>query len=167
MPGKNQPRKRVDPEAALREYFSQELAEATTSMPRLPPLLEVPVDPEAPKAPVAPAILGTSETSRVPYQCYAAAKKEWPGYGFRNNLASLFLAACVLGSAALVFSCSPRAALASSIGQAMEGQGLEILKQDTLKAAGLVWQQGQEYFRQKHSGIVTNAGGTALEKENL
>jgi hypothetical protein len=143
MPGKNRPRKPIDPEAALREYYGQALAEATTSLPRLPPL---------------PAVSD---------QRWIAAKTERPGSGVRSNLASLLLAACVLGGAALAFSCSPGTALARSIGQVAEGRGLENLKQETITVAGLVWQQGQEYFRQKHSGIVTTTGGTALEKENL
>jgi hypothetical protein len=147
MPGKNRPRKPIDPEAALREYFSHELAEATTSLPRLPPL---------PPLPPLPAVSD---------QRWVAAKKERPGPGVRSNLASLLLAACVLGGAALAFSCSPRTALARSIGQVAEGRGLENLKQETITVAGLVWQQGQEYFRQKHSGKFTSVGIPTMEKE--
>lgn len=86
--------------------------------------------------------------------------------GFRGNLATLLLAACVLGTAALALSCSPGAALASTIGRKVEDHGLEALRQDTIKVIGVVWQQGQEHFRQKHSGSVTADGKTALEKEN-
>jgi hypothetical protein len=87
--------------------------------------------------------------------------------GFKGNLATLLLAACVLGTAALALSCSPRAALATSIEHAVAGQGLEFIRQDTIKLVGVVWQQGQEHFRQKHAGIVGATGIPETEKENL
>jgi hypothetical protein len=144
MPGKSSPLRKADPEAALRAYFRKELEKAEVKLPRLPAL---------------PSILP------VPYLKGSTVKLDRPGSGLRGNLASLLLAACVLGTAALALSCSPRAALASSICQVVEDQGLETLKQDTIKVAGLVWQQGQEYFRQKHSGIVGATGSPAAEKE--
>lgn len=149
MPGDNRTRRKVDPEAALRSYFEQELGLAEAKLPSLPPLPGIPANPGE------------------PYQSRLSKQVERPGYGIRSNLASLLLAACVLSIAALALSCAPRAALARSIDQVVESQGLEKLKQETITAVGLVWQQGQEHFRQKHFGIITTTGTPAVEKENL
>lgn len=93
----------------------------------------------------------------------AEARRPYPPFvsavsGFRGNLATLLLAACVLGSAALALSCSPGAALATTIGRMVEDHGLEALRQDTIKVVEVVWQQGQEHFRQKHSESGTADG---------
>lgn len=158
MPGKSGFRRKTDPEAALREYFNRELGKYRARLPRLPGL------------PVLPAVKVMEAVKAVNTRAdktWITIKLDRPGSCFRNNLATLFLAACVLGLAALALSCSPRAALASSIGEMVKGQGLETLRQDTIKVVGVVWQEGQEYFRQKRAGIVGATGIPAAEKESL
>jgi hypothetical protein len=153
--GKYDHRRKVDAESVLRAYFRHELETAEADLP-FPPVV-----------PVVKADLVVQAEQGMAGQNHLAMEPVHPVSGLRSNLSSVLLAACVLGTAALALSCSPRTPLASSIGRIMKDQGLEILKQDSIKVAGLVWQQGQEYFRQKHSGIVDATVIPAAEEENL
>ena len=145
MPGEPVLRRKMDPEAAMREYFRQEIENAEVRLPSPPHL---------------PMAQGAKTGADL---IQSAAGIDRPGYGLRGNLASLLLAACILGSAALALSCSPGTALARSIRNVVNGGEVERLKEETINAVSFVWQQGQEYFRQKHTGIVGVPGAPAVE----